>query len=76
MDDLHSLEAVSVYKMWEPLRLTTYGPPRPVTGINLLFFFKQIFQCILLTQCGVVGSAETSVSISQTTRRDIHNIEK
>jgi hypothetical protein len=22
--------------MWEPRRLTTYGPPRPVTGISLL----------------------------------------
>jgi hypothetical protein len=34
-DKLTATCELIVYKMWEPRRLTLYGPPRPVTGIAL-----------------------------------------
>jgi hypothetical protein len=42
-----------VYKMWDSRRLTTYGPPRPVTGIGLsvnIFKSFQLHQVLGFTQ--------------------------
>jgi hypothetical protein len=34
-DNLTVICETIFYRMWEPRRLTTYGPPLPVTGIAL-----------------------------------------
>jgi hypothetical protein len=36
-DNLTATCEPNVYRMWEPRRLTTYGPPWPITGLTLLF---------------------------------------
>jgi hypothetical protein len=38
-DNLTTICEPIVQEMWKPWRLTTYGPPRPVTGITSLFTF-------------------------------------
>jgi hypothetical protein len=47
-DDLTAICEPTVYKMWEPRRLTTLGPSWPVTGIALLFLLVTIAKTIKL----------------------------
>jgi hypothetical protein len=41
----------TVYKMWEPRRLTTYVPTRPVTGISLPLLLLLLLLLLFVWRC-------------------------
>jgi hypothetical protein len=43
-DNLTAICEPTVKEIWKPLLITTYGPPRPVIGLALLFYVR--YRCI------------------------------